>query len=69
MKITFSEDLDFTLHPDLEQKISDDEIYTAINEIFAAIKETANIDLSIPEESKEVQESGALNSLLITLAL
>ena len=56
----YSEDLDFTFHPDLEQKISYDELYTAFNEIFAAIKETANIDLSIPEESKEVHESGGL---------
>jgi predicted nucleotidyltransferase component of viral defense system len=56
----YSEDLDFTLHPDSEPKISDDELYTAFNEVFVAIKETANIDLSIPEESKEVHESGGI---------
>jgi predicted nucleotidyltransferase component of viral defense system len=56
----YSEDLDFILHPDSEPKISDDELYTAFNEVFVAIKETANIDLSIPEESKEVHESGGI---------
>ena len=56
----YSEDLDFTLHPDLEQKITDDALYAAFNEVFVAIKEAANIDLSIPEESKEVHESGGI---------
>jgi len=56
----YSEDLDFTLHPDLEQKVSNDELYAAFNGIFEAIKEEANIDLSIPEDSKEVHESGGI---------
>jgi len=56
----YSEDLDFTFHPELEQKISNDELYAAFNEVFRAIKEAANIDLSIPEDSKEVHESGGI---------
>ncbi len=56
----YSEDMDFTLHPDLEVDISDDEIFSAFDEIFIEIKEAANIDLSIPEDSKEVHESGGL---------
>ncbi len=56
----YSEDMNFTLHPDLEQEIWDDKLYAAFNEVFTAIKETANIDLSIPEESKEFHESGGI---------
>ena len=56
----YSEDLDFTLHPDMEEDISDDEIFSAFDEVFIEIKEAANIDLSIPENSKEVHESGGL---------
>lgn len=52
----YSEDMDFTLNPEKEQEISNDEIYTAFNEIFNDIKEAANIDLKIPEDSKEVHE-------------
>jgi len=53
----FSEDIDFTLNPAIEQTISNDEIYSAFGEIFAEIKEAANIDLSIPEDSKEIHET------------
>ena len=53
----FSEDIDFTLNPDIEQKILNDEIYSAFAKTFAEIKEAANIDLSIPEDSKEIHES------------
>ena len=56
----YSEDMDFTLHPDLETDISDDKIFSAFDEVFTEIKEAANIDLSIPEDSKEVHESGGL---------
>ena len=56
----YSEDMDFTLHPDLENDISDDEIFSTFDEVFTEIKEAANIDLSIPEDSKEVHESGGL---------
>ena len=56
----YSEDIDFTLDPSLEKTLSDEEIYKAFNEIFVSIKEAANIDLSIPEDSKEVHESGSL---------
>jgi uncharacterized protein len=52
--------MDFTLHPDLEGDISDDEIFSAFGEVFREIKEAANIDLSIPDNSKEVHESGGL---------
>ncbi len=56
----YSEDIDFTLDPSLEKTLSDEDIYKAFNEIFVSIKEAANIDLSIPEDSKEVHESGSL---------
>jgi predicted nucleotidyltransferase component of viral defense system len=56
----YSEDIDFTLEPSLEKTLSDEEIYDAFNEIFGKIKEAANIDLSIPEDSKEVHESGSI---------
>jgi predicted nucleotidyltransferase component of viral defense system len=56
----YSEDMDFTLHPDKESNTSDDEIFTAFKEVFVEIKESANIDLAIPEDSKEVHESGGL---------
>lgn len=56
----YSEDMDFTFHPELEEDISDDEIFSEFGEVFAEIKEAANIDLSIPEDSREVHESGGL---------
>jgi predicted nucleotidyltransferase component of viral defense system len=56
----YSEDMDFTLNPDMEQDISDAEIYKAFDEIFSEIKEAANIDLSISDYSKEVHESGGI---------
>jgi len=56
----YSEDIDFTLDPSLEKTLSDEEIYKAFNDLFGSIKEAANIDLSIPEDSKEVHESGSL---------
>lgn len=56
----FSEDIDFTLNPDIEEKITNDEIYKAFHEIFVKIKESANIDLSIPEDSKETHVSNSI---------
>ncbi len=56
----FSEDIDFTLNPAIEQTISNDKIYSAFGEIFVEIKASANIDLSIPEDSKEIHESGSI---------
>jgi predicted nucleotidyltransferase component of viral defense system len=56
----YSEDVDFTLHPGKEQDISDNEIYGAFYLVFAEIKKAANINLSIPEDSKETHESGGI---------
>jgi len=56
----FSEDIDFTLNPEIEEKITNDEIYIAFHEIFVKIKESANIDLSIPEDSKETHVSNSI---------
>ncbi len=56
----YSEDIDFTFKPSMEKTLSDEEIYKSFNEIFVSIKEAANIDLSIPEDSKEVHESGSI---------
>ena len=56
----FSEDIDFTLNPTIEKTISNDEIYSAFGEIFVEIKDAANIDLSIPEDSKEIHESDSI---------
>lgn len=56
----YSEDMDFTLHPYLEGEISDDEIFSAFDEVFRDIKGAANINLSIPDVSKEVHKSGGL---------
>ena len=56
----YSEDMEFTFHPDLEADISDDKFFSAFDEVFTEIKEAANIDLSISEDSKEVHESGGL---------
>jgi predicted nucleotidyltransferase component of viral defense system len=56
----YSEDIDFTLDPTLEQTISNNEIYNAFGEIFAKIKEAGNIDLTIQEDSKEIHESGSI---------
>ena len=56
----YSEDIDFTLNPEQEQEISNDEIYSAFSDVFYEIKDAANIDLTIPEESKEVHESNSI---------
>lgn len=60
----YSEDIDFTLDPSLEQTISNDEIYNAFSEVFDNIKEAANIDLLIPEDSREIHESGSIKFLI-----
>jgi predicted nucleotidyltransferase component of viral defense system len=56
----YSEDMDFTLNPENEKEITNEDIYSAFETIFDDIKEVANIDLSIPEDSKEVHESGGI---------
>src|SRR4030042_2460306 len=56
----YSEDMDFTINPAMEQDISDAEIYSTFDEIFTEIKEVANINLTIPEDSKEIHESGGI---------
>lgn len=53
----YSEDMDFTLNPEINIGDSDSEIYAAFNEIFNNIKEDANIDVAISEESKDIHES------------
>ena len=52
----YSEDMDFTLNPDMENDISNDEIYSAFDEVFVEIREAANINLSIPEKSIDPHE-------------
>ena len=56
----YSEDMDFTLNPEMEKDITNNAVYGAFKTVFDEIKEAANIDLSIPEDSKEVHESGGL---------
>jgi predicted nucleotidyltransferase component of viral defense system len=56
----YSEDMDFILNPEKEEGIINDDIYSAFKIVFNEIKEAANIDLSIPEDSKEVHESGGI---------
>ncbi len=53
----YSEDMDFTINPDIENEISNDSMYTAFNKVFAKIREAANIDLSISDESKDIHKS------------
>ncbi|NHZ85623.1 MAG: nucleotidyl transferase AbiEii/AbiGii toxin family protein [Planctomycetia bacterium] len=53
----YSEDMDFTMNPKMEVDISNDDIYSAFNVVFTKIKEAANIDLSIPEDSKDIHKS------------
>jgi len=56
----YSENIDFTIKPSLEKTLSDEEICKGFNEVFGSIKEAANIDLTIPEDSKEVHGSGSI---------
>ena len=60
----YSEDMYFTLNPEKEVGIINDDIYSAFKTVFDEIKEAANIDLSIPEDSKEVHESGGIKFLI-----
>ena len=53
----YSEDMDFTINPDTEANMLDHEIYSAFNRIFREIKDAANIDISIPESSKDIHET------------
>ena len=53
----YSEDMDFTLDPDIEDKISNEEIYQAFDEAFLNIKDVSNIELTIPEASQDIHES------------
>lgn len=52
----YSEDLDFTL---LEDKLTNEEIFSDFEEIFALIKEEANIDLAKAGDTEH--ESGSIN--------
>jgi predicted nucleotidyltransferase component of viral defense system len=53
----YSEDMDFTLVSNGDNILSNDDIFLAFSDLFIAIKEEANIDLTIPENSKEIHES------------
>ena len=53
----YSEDMDFTLISIGDNNLSDNEIFMALSDLFLAIKEEANIDLTIPENSKGIHES------------
>ncbi len=57
----YSEDMDFTLNPVLADDVLNSDIYLAFDEVFWAIKNTANIDISIAEDSKEIHK--ATNSI------
>ena len=56
----YSEGMDFTLNPDLEQATSNDAIISAFKEVFDEIKAAANIDLSIEEDSIEIYETESI---------
>ncbi len=57
----FSEDMDFTLNPELEAVFSNDEIYKAFDELFLEVKKVANINVFVNESSKDIHEqSGSL---------
>lgn len=53
----YSEDMDFTINPDIEAYVSNDDIYTAFNSVFAEIKQATNINLLLPADSKGVHEA------------
>ncbi len=53
----YSEDMDFTLDPEMERPVQNEVIYAAFNELFEEIEEAANIALSINEDSKGVHET------------
>lgn len=53
----YSEDIDFTINSEIEDDISNDNIFSAFNEVFTTIKEATNINLLIPEDSKDIHES------------
>lgn len=52
----YSEDMDFTMNPKMENDISNEEIYSAFDEVFGRIRDAANINLSIQEKSKDSHE-------------
>ncbi len=52
----YSEDMDFTINPDIENEIFNNDIYTAFADVFREIKESSNITLLISEDSKEIHE-------------
>ncbi|MFT6747495.1 MAG: putative nucleotidyltransferase component of viral defense system [Glaciecola sp.] len=53
----YSEDMDFTINPEMENEITDDEIYQAFDTVFSTIKEATNMNLSIPDNSKDIHDS------------
>ncbi|MCF6360510.1 MAG: nucleotidyl transferase AbiEii/AbiGii toxin family protein [Cyclobacteriaceae bacterium] len=57
----FSEDMGFTLNPELETDFSNDEIYKAFDELFLEVKKVANINAFVNESSKDIhKKSGSL---------
>ena len=52
----FSEDLDFTL---IDETVSNEQIFTEVNNLFEFIKEEANIDMRIDPKKWTIHESGS----------
>ena len=52
----FSEDLDFTL---IDKTVTNEQIFTAFNNLFEFIKEASNIDMQITPQKWTIHESGS----------
>lgn len=53
----YSEDMDFTIHPNVLSTLTNEEIYNEFDKVFDEIYETARIKFEIPEDSKDIYEA------------
>jgi uncharacterized protein len=48
----YSEDMDFTIHPNVLDTLTDDNVYEEFEKVFSDIERTARLKFNIPEDSK-----------------
>jgi len=62
----FSEDMDFTINPELQDDVSDEEIFEAFEEVFEQLSEATGMEFSIPKE--DINPHAATNSMKFNIA-
>lgn len=62
----FSEDMDFTIDPEKENEVSDEEIFEAFEKVFEQLTEITGMEFSIPQDG--ISPHAATNSMKFNIA-